>query len=407
MRGPLRGKRISHKPAKTQGRRFYYARPGTQGIQSQFVHATKGALGIQPLPNPTGLTPFHLSLQNVVAGTNTINSIQKNKSLLFHTTGDTGGIFQGEYQQITAEAMEADFSDTVGLSNKPAFFYHLGDVVYFTGEASQYYPQFYEPYSHYPAPIFAIPGNHDGQVATGDPPSLTAFVNNFCATEPKPTGDAGDIPRDAMTQPNVYWTLEAPFLTIIGLYSNALENDGAFDSSQIDWFVKELDSAPPEKALIIAVHHPAYSADTQHGGSTEVSQMLDAAFGKSGRTADLVLNGHIHNYQRYTSVTKAGQVPYIVAGAGGYHNLHALQKDPQGNKIEVPFKMPEGVTLENYCDDRFGYLRLQVTPDVISGVYIATAYRHEPSHADVKQIDAFELDWHQHQLIIGGSTAYS
>jgi hypothetical protein len=406
MRGSSRAKHIVGKSGKTQVRRFHYGRPGTRGIQSQFVHATKGGLGIQPLPQPTGQPPFHLSLENVLAGTSIIDLIKKNKSLSLHTTGDTGGIFQGEYQQITAEAMEGDFSDTAGGSTagKPAFYYHLGDVVYFTGEASQYYPQFYEPYSHYPAPIFAIPGNHDGQIAPGDPASLTAFVNNFCATESKPTGDAGDIPRDAMTQPNVYWTLEAPFLTIIGLYSNALENEGAFDNDQIAWFVKELGSAPADKALITAVHHPAYSADTHHGGSTKVSQMLDAAFTKSGRTADLVLNGHIHNYQRYTSDTKAGQLPYIVAGAGGYHNIHPLQKDPQGNPIEVPFKMPEGVTLENYCDDRFGYLRLQVTPEVISGVYIATAYKHEPAHADIKQVDAFELDWHQHKLTRGGSS---
>jgi Calcineurin-like phosphoesterase len=43
----------------------------------------------------------------------------------------------------------------------PAFFYHLGDVVYYDGEHASYYQQFYDTYLHYPAPIFAIPGNHD------------------------------------------------------------------------------------------------------------------------------------------------------------------------------------------------------------------------------------------------------
>ena len=46
----------------------------------------------------------------------------------------------------------------------PSFFYHLGDVVYFTGARSSYYDQFYDPYLHYAAPIFAIPGNHDGDL---------------------------------------------------------------------------------------------------------------------------------------------------------------------------------------------------------------------------------------------------
>lgn len=37
------------------------------------------------------------------------------------------------------------------------------------------------------------------------------------------TKDAGDAWRTAMIQPNVYWTLEAPFVTIIGLYTNLPE----------------------------------------------------------------------------------------------------------------------------------------------------------------------------------------
>jgi hypothetical protein len=51
----------------------------------------------------------------------------------------------------------------------PAFFYHLGDVVCYDGERGSYYPQFYEPYLHCPAPIFAIPGTHDTDV--GLPPN--------------------------------------------------------------------------------------------------------------------------------------------------------------------------------------------------------------------------------------------
>jgi hypothetical protein len=48
-------------------------------------------------------------------------------------------------------------------SKNPSFLYDLGDVIYKFGEASEYYSQFYEPYAHYPAPIFAIPGNKDGE----------------------------------------------------------------------------------------------------------------------------------------------------------------------------------------------------------------------------------------------------
>ncbi len=62
---------------------------------------------------------------------------------------------------------------------RPVFFYHLGDVIYYTGLGSEYYNQFYEPYQQYPLPIFAIPGNHDGEVDDTTQQSLAAFVTNF------------------------------------------------------------------------------------------------------------------------------------------------------------------------------------------------------------------------------------
>jgi hypothetical protein len=73
--------------------------------------------------------------------------------------------------------------------------------VYYNGEAANYYVQFYSPYSRYPGPIFAIPGNHDGQSASPDQASLAAFVNNFCAVTPNHTPEAREVLRQAMTQP--------------------------------------------------------------------------------------------------------------------------------------------------------------------------------------------------------------
>jgi hypothetical protein len=69
------------------------------------------------------------------------------------------------------------------------------------------------------------PGNHDGDVDLIDQfnklsDSLKCFVRNFCAQAPIHLPEAQDAPRDAMTQPNVYWTLNTPMATIIGLYTN-------------------------------------------------------------------------------------------------------------------------------------------------------------------------------------------
>ncbi len=145
--------------------------------------------------------------------------------------------------------MEHDFSNSGDVSGNPSFFYHLGDVVYYAGETENYYSEFYEPHRLYPAPIFAIPGNHDGDVDPLAPePSLSAFVRNFCAQAPVHTPEAKDVPRDAMTQPNVYWTLETELATIIGLYSNCPEG-GQLSEPQTTWFESELKGAPTDRAV--------------------------------------------------------------------------------------------------------------------------------------------------------------
>ena len=53
--------------------------------------------------------------------------------------------------------------------------------------------------------------------------SLKPFVRHFCAPAPVHSHSAHEAPRTTMTQPNVYWTLNTPFATIIGLYTNVPE----------------------------------------------------------------------------------------------------------------------------------------------------------------------------------------
>ena len=49
-----------------------------------------------------------------------------------------------------------------------------------------------------------------------------------------------------MTQPNVYWALDTPLATIIGVYSN-VPLGGKFDDTQISWFTNELRTASKQK----------------------------------------------------------------------------------------------------------------------------------------------------------------
>src|SRR5271157_4110554 len=202
------------------------------------------------LPPPTGVPPFRMTLDSILAPTS-IDSINNSGTLVFHAVGDTGGVNTPTQIENVETYLESDFSNP-DITTHPSFFYHLGDVVYYDGELANYYPEFYEPYLHYPGPIVAIPGNHDGDMdpQTGES-SLEGFVRNFCSQAPIHTLEGKDAPRTTMTQPNVYWTLITPLATIIGLYSNCPEG-GQLSQAQIDWFKSELGSAPTDRAVIVA-----------------------------------------------------------------------------------------------------------------------------------------------------------
>ena len=97
-------------------------------------------------------------------------------------------------------------------------------MVYYFGQDQYYFEQFYDPYRNYNAPIFAIPGNHDGAVFQSETAkSLDAFVANFCTPQPTNNPDSQGAVRTTMDQPGVYFTLNAPFVKFIGLYSNTAE----------------------------------------------------------------------------------------------------------------------------------------------------------------------------------------
>lgn len=378
-------------------RRFGKTLPDTgQPIVShQFEQAAKQAP--QPLPNPTGQSPYHLSLDQVLPPA-TMQAIQSAGRLVFHIVGDVGGVKTPQDQEIVAMHMAQDLAASDPTA-RPVFFYCLGDVVYYYGLAGDYYAQFYEPYMHYNAPIFSIPGNHDGDIdpTTLSIPSLAAYIENFCAPAPHLSSEAGDSGRDTMTQPNVYWTLETPFATFVGLYTNVPEG-GWMDNNQIAWLQSELSGAPQNKALIVSMHHPILSLDTYHSGSTYMGTILDQAIQASGRTPDIVFAGHVHNYQRFTRPLNGRDVPYIVAGAGGYWNLHYMQK-VNGQPIQTPYQIPgENVTLESYSDNRHSYMIMEVDGQTLKARCYTVPRLHESWNAPAQLLDSFTLNLQTHKV---------
>lgn len=309
----------------------------------------------QPLPAPTGTYPYHLSLQEILP------EVTSQKTV-FHVLGDTGSIGNPAFQHLLASEMAKQYE--VREKDRPQFLFHLGDVVYTFGEANRYHTQFFEPYQKYPGPIFAIAGNHDSDVNPNAAPykSLDAFKAVFCDTERRPVHFGGNTTRTSMIQPNIFWTLKAPLANIIGLHSN-VPKYGVITPAQSAWFREELRTAAserPEKALIIALHHAPYTADINHGSSVPMIEFLESAFEETGVKPDIVFSGHVHNYQRFNKQYADGKIiPYIVAGAGGYDELHPVAFISD-KRFTPKSPLLEGIQMENYCDDKHGFLKVAI-----------------------------------------------
>jgi Calcineurin-like phosphoesterase len=336
-------------------------------------------------------------------GPESIQTIKQAGQIVFHCVGDTGASSEGKYgDELRVSDQVTEDSRTSADADRPAFFYHLGDVVYNFGESKYYYDQFYEPYRNYPAPIFAIPGNHDSFIIPGTAPAdtpLSIFMRNFCATAPTITQEAGSLHRTAMTEPGAYFALDAPFVRIIGLFSNALEDPGLISSEngkwvgvpdyQLDFLTAQLAQIKKQKytgAVLLAMHHPPFcyqpapkagGTGGDHSSSPNMLRQIDAICKAQGVYPHAVLSGHAHNYQRFTRTIHFGgsdiEVPFIICGDGGHDVLTLVQgksgqaaQEPQyGVQVDYleptqPAVQAKSLVLEHYDDTNFGYLRITV-----------------------------------------------
>jgi calcineurin-like phosphoesterase family protein len=372
-------------------------------------------------------------------GAEVLQQIQKAGQIVFHAVGDSGA---SASRNLPGELKVSDLlTDDLNSSkpdDRPSFLYHLGDLVYNFGESPYYYDQFYEPFRDYGAPVFAIPGNHDSFIVPNTPAGqepLTIFTRNFCATTPVVTQEAGSLHRTAMTQPGVYFTLDAPFVRIIGLFSNSLEDPGVISSEngkwtavpdlQLDFLTAQLSRIKTEKyagAVILAVHHPPFSysakpvkqapvgASGNHFGNSVMLGQIDTICKAQGVYPHAFLSAHAHNYQRYTRKVgfngKNFTVPFVVCGDGG-HNVNPLvrpskgQPMPQiGDDIDVsyldvsPAVKAGGLTLNKHDQSNYGYLRVTVDANQLAIEF----HPVNPKAAGALPVDSVKVNLANHTI---------
>ncbi|WP_432135385.1 MULTISPECIES: metallophosphoesterase family protein [unclassified Streptomyces] len=242
-----------------------------------------------------------------------------------------------------------------------AFAVVASDVIYPVGSADDYDTKFFRPYRDYPAPIYAIPGNHDWYEGLG------AFMRVFCddapplPAEPRPRpltrawlrsllwhrprpGDGERLseargvrsaPGLRAVQPGPYWAIDAGPVRIVGIDTGLL---GTLDAEQGAW-LREVSRGPRPKILITG--SPLYVDGEHHPCPVEGGGTVDDFVRAPEHRYVAVIGGDIHNYQRYPVRLPDGRtLQYVVSGGGGAftHATHTIPRVDVAGVTEDDFR---------------------------------------------------------------------
>jgi hypothetical protein len=243
----------------------------------------------------TGLTPDLTYFYRIVSGGQLLSSGDD----FFITAPDTELPFAfvafGDIGAATAEqiAVAAQVEDLVS-----SFAILTGDIIYESGEAANFTPQFFDIYAPTLAriPFYTALGNHD-ELTSGGQPYLDTFhlpSNNAAMTERYYSFDYGN----------------AHFVCLEVVAENTIPN-----AAMLTWLDQDLASSP-KLWKFVYFHVPAYSNSGTHGGDAIIAAALEPIFLTRG--VDVVFQGHNHFYTRTYPLN--GGIPVNVADDPNYFN---------------------------------------------------------------------------------------
>jgi hypothetical protein len=235
-----------------------------------------------------------------------------------------------------------------------------GDLVYPRGRASEYRVRFFPVYNSEEVPLMrsvpfiGVPGNHD--VSYADRPDTLAYFTYWSQPLNGPAlkpGDANAVSARAGLHDAVLAAAGKAFPRMASFSFNygkvhwtVLDSNTHVDWNSPKmkaWLEADLRAAKGAAWRIVTMHHPLFQSSKEHS-EDQWLRTLSPTLEKLG--ADLVLTGHIHNYQRTAplrfkptrvgsrgkpvagqftvdeafngkTVTRAKGIIHIVTGAGG------------------------------------------------------------------------------------------
>lgn len=192
----------------------------------------------------------------------------------------------------------------------------LGDNVYETGSADDFAQCYAPTWGRFRDRTYPALGNHE-YVSEGAAPYYAYFAER--------AGTAG----------LGWYSYEWGSWHVVVLNSNCKRIGGCGRGSpQLAWLEQDL-KVHPARCTLAYWHHPRFSSGPD--GST--ASMSDAWAALSAAGADLVLAGHIHNYERFAPLDADGKptpdtgMPSFVVGAGGKSHGYFAKDRTVGSQV--------------------------------------------------------------------------
>jgi len=235
----------------------------------------------------------------------------------------------GEGDEVVAQLVE----------NLPGAVALLGDNVYEKGSASQYqhcYDPNWGPFKNRTHPAV---GNHEYLTL-----KASGYFNYF--------GPAAGDPTQG------YYSYALGAWHLIALNSNCSQVGGCqAGSAQEQWLRADL-AAHPAACTLAYWHHPLFSSG-QHGSNTQMWAVWQALY-EAG--ADVVLNGHDHDYERFAPQDPEG----VADSAQGLREFVV----GTGGKNHYKFSQAPSANSEVRNDKTFGVLKLTLSPQSYTWEFI-------------------------------------
>ena len=206
----------------------------------------------------------------------------------------------------------------------------LGDNAYESGAPSEFAECYKPTWSRFKDRTKPVPGNHEYN---------TSQAKGYFGYFGKAAGEPG----------KGYYSYDLGGWHIVALNSNCAEVGCQASSPQLSWLRADL--AKDAKTCTLAYfHYPLFSSGEYRPGIRQVKPLWEALYAAD---ADVVLNGHDHNYQRFAPQDPHGRadpkrgIREFVVGTGGRSHYSILE--PIANS-------------EVYNDETYGVLKLTLNP---------------------------------------------